>query len=66
MRRGLRGVHAAERRGSGEAASLTAQYGHLAVTDPPDFGRPTSVISTLDIARAIAAGLGHRVSFASA
>jgi len=34
MRRGLRGIHAAERRGSGEAASLMAQYGHLAVTDP--------------------------------
>jgi len=38
---------------------------HLAVTDP-DFDRPIGVISTLDIARAIAAGLGPRETFASA
>lgn len=40
-----------------EAGSLMAQYGvaHLAVTDP-DSRRPIGVISTLDIARAIAAG----------
>jgi CBS domain-containing protein len=39
-----------------EAGSLMAQYGiaHLAVTDP-DFERPIGVISTLDIARAVAA-----------
>ena len=39
-----------------EAGSLMAQYGiaHLAVTDP-DFDRPIGVISTLDIARAVAA-----------
>jgi CBS domain-containing protein len=50
-----------------EAGSLMAQYGiaHLAVTDP-DFDRPIGVISTLDIARAIAAGLGPREVFASA
>jgi CBS domain-containing protein len=49
-----------------EAGSLMAQYGiaHLAVTDPDD--RPIGVISTLDIARAIAAGLGPREVFASA
>jgi CBS domain-containing protein len=50
-----------------EAGSVMAQYGiaHLAVTDPV-FGRPIGVISTLDIARAIAAGLGPRETFASA
>jgi CBS domain-containing protein len=50
-----------------EAGSLMAQYGiaHLAVTDP-DFDRPIGVISTLDIARAVAAGLGPRETFASA
>jgi CBS domain-containing protein len=39
-----------------EAGSLMAQYGtaHLAATDP-DSGRPIGVISTLDIARALAA-----------
>jgi len=49
-----------------EAGSLMAQYGiaHLAVTDPE--GRPIGVISTLDIARAIAAGLGPREISASA
>jgi CBS domain-containing protein len=48
------------------AGSLMAQYGiaHLAVTDP-DFGRPIGVISSLDIARAVAAGLGPRETFAS-
>src|SRR5438067_7085154 len=47
-----------------EAGSLMAQYGiaHLAVTEP-DFDRPIGVISTLDIARAIAAGLGPRETF---
>ena len=44
-------------RSIGEAGSLMAQYGiaHLAVTEPVS-GRPIGVISTLDIARAIAAG----------
>jgi len=53
-------------RSIGEAGSLMAQYGiaHLAVTDPD--GRPIGVISTLDIARAIAAGLGPRETFAAA
>ena len=39
-----------------EAGSLMAQYGiaHLAVTDP-DHDRPIGVISTLDIARSVAA-----------
>jgi CBS domain-containing protein len=43
-----------------------AQYGtaHLAVTDPGS-RRPIGVISTLDIARAIAAGHGPRETFAS-
>jgi signal-transduction protein with cAMP-binding, CBS, and nucleotidyltransferase domain len=51
----------------GEAGSLMAQYGiaHLAVTEPGS-QRPIGVISTLDIARAIAAGLGPRETFASA
>lgn len=51
----------------GEAGSLMAQYGiaHLAVTDP-DSRRPIGVISSLDIARAIASGLGPRETFASA
>jgi CBS domain-containing protein len=50
-----------------EAGSLMAQYGiaHLAVTEP-DSRRPIGVISTLDIARAIAAGHGPRETFASA
>src|SRR5690348_13900390 len=49
-----------------EAGSLMAQYGtaHLAVTDPGS-RRPIGVISTLDIARAIAAGHGPRETFAS-
>jgi CBS domain-containing protein len=51
----------------GEAGSLMAQYGiaHLAVTDPST-RRPIGVISTLDIARAVAAGQGTRETFASA
>jgi CBS domain-containing protein len=51
----------------GEAGSLMAQYGvaHLAVTEP-DSRRPIGVISTLDIARAVAAGHGPRETFASA
>jgi crotonyl-CoA carboxylase/reductase len=51
----------------GEAGSLMAQYGiaHLAVTEPGS-RRPIGVISTLDIARAIAAGVGPRETFASA
>lgn len=50
-----------------EAGSLMAQYGiaHLAVTEPSS-RRPIGVISTLDIARAVAAGLGPRETFASA
>ena len=49
-----------------EAGSLMAQYGiaHLAVTDP-DSRRPIGVISTLDIARAVAVGLGPRETFPS-
>jgi len=51
----------------GEAGGLMAQYGiaHLAVTGPGT-RRPIGVISTLDIARAIAAGLGPHETFASA
>jgi CBS domain-containing protein len=51
----------------GEAGALMSQYGiaHLAVTEPGS-RRPIGVISTLDIARAIAAGLGPRETFASA
>jgi CBS domain-containing protein len=50
-----------------EAGILMAQYGiaHLAVTDPVS-QRPIGVISTLDIARAIAAGLGPRAAVPSA
>jgi CBS domain-containing protein len=50
-----------------EAGGLMAQYGiaHLAVTDPCS-RRPIGVISTLDIARAIAAGHGPRETFPSA
>ena len=49
-----------------EAAELMAQHGiaHLAVIDP-DARRPIGVISTLDIARAVAAGLGPRETFPS-
>jgi CBS domain-containing protein len=50
-----------------EAGSLMAQYGiaHLAVTEPGS-RRPIGVISTLDIARAIAAGHGPSEVFPSA
>ena len=50
-----------------EAADRMAQQGiaHLAVTDP-ESGRPIGVISTLDVARTIAAGLGSRETFPSA
>jgi CBS domain-containing protein len=49
-------VAVAADRSIAEAGSLMAQYGiaHLAVTDP-DSDRPIGVISTLDIARAVAA-----------
>ena len=51
----------------GEAGSLMAQHGiaHLAVTEPGS-RRPIGVISTLDIARAIAAGHGPRETLRSA
>ncbi|HZD88076.1 MAG TPA: CBS domain-containing protein [Gaiellaceae bacterium] len=51
----------------GEAASLMAQHGvaHLAVTDPAT-RRPIGVISTLDVARAIAADQGARETYPSA
>jgi CBS domain-containing protein len=50
----------------GEAAGLMAQHGiaHLAVTDP-DSGRPIGVVSTLDIARAVATAHGARETFPS-
>ena len=50
-----------------EAGGLMAMHGiaHLAVTDP-DSRRPIGVISTLDIARAVAAGHGPREIFPSA
>ena len=50
-----------------EAGSLMAQYGiaHLAVTERLS-RRPIGVVSTLDIARAIAAGHGARDTFPSA
>jgi CBS domain-containing protein len=50
-----------------EAASLMAQHGiaHLAVTDPAS-RRPIGVVSTLDVARAVAAGHGDRETFPSA
>jgi len=50
-----------------EAGSLMAQYGiaHLAVTEP-GARHPIGVISTLDIARAIAADHGPGEVFASA
>jgi CBS domain-containing protein len=49
-------VAVATDRSIAEAGSLMAQYGtaHLAATDP-DSRRPVGVISTLDIARALAA-----------
>jgi CBS domain-containing protein len=51
----------------GEAAGLMAQHGiaHLAVTDPLTL-RPIGVISTLDVARTVAAGHGARETFPSA
>ena len=51
----------------GEAASLMAQHGiaHLAVTDPLS-RQPIGVVSTLDVARAVAAGHGARETFPSA
>jgi CBS domain-containing protein len=50
-----------------EAASLMAQHGiaHLAVTDPAT-RRPIGVISTLDIAQAVAAGHDAGETFPSA
>jgi CBS domain-containing protein len=50
-----------------EAGGLMAAHGiaHLAVIDP-DYGRPIGVISTLDIARAVAAGHDPRETFPSA
>jgi CBS domain-containing protein len=50
-----------------EAAELMAQHGiaHLAVTDPAT-RRPIGVISTLDIARSLAAGHGATETFPSA
>ena len=50
-----------------EAANLMAQHGiaHLAVTDPGT-RRPIGVISTLDIAQAVAAGLDAAETFPSA
>ncbi len=50
-----------------KAAALMAQQGiaHLAVLDPAS-RRPVGVISTLDIARAVAADLGARETFPSA
>ena len=59
-------VTVAADRSIAEAGSLMAQYGiaHLAVTEPGS-RRPIGVISTLDIARAIAAGHGPRETFAS-
>jgi CBS domain-containing protein len=50
-----------------EAASLMAQHGiaHLAVTDPLS-RRPIGVVSTLDLARAVAADHGVRETFPSA
>jgi CBS domain-containing protein len=60
-------VSVSPERSIAEAGGLMSQYGvaHLAVTDPGTH-RPIGVISTLDIARAIAAGLGPRETFASA
>jgi CBS domain-containing protein len=51
----------------GEAAGLMAQHGiaHLAVVDPHS-RRPIGVVSTLDLARAIAAEHGVRETFPSA
>jgi CBS domain-containing protein len=50
-----------------EAGGLMGMHGvaHLAVTDPASH-RPVGVISTLDIARSVAAGHGARETFPSA
>jgi CBS domain-containing protein len=60
-------VSVAADRSIAEAGSLMAQYGiaHLAVTEPGS-RTPIGVISTLDIARAVAADHGPREIFASA
>jgi CBS domain-containing protein len=60
-------VSVAADRSIAEAGSLMAQYGiaHLAVTEPGS-RIPIGVISTLDIARAVAAGHGQRETLASA
>jgi CBS domain-containing protein len=49
------------------AAQLMAEYGnaHVAVVDPQS-ERPVGVVSTLDIARAVAAGTGSRETHPSA
>jgi len=60
-------VTVAADRAMGEAAGLMAQHGvaHLAVTDPQT-RRPIGVISTLDIAQAVAAGHDPGETFPSA
>ena len=60
-------VTVSSNRAMAEAASLMAQHGiaHLAVTDP-DTRRPIGVISTLDIAQAVAAGHDAGETFPSA
>ena len=60
-------VTVATNRPMAEAAGLMARHGiaHLAVTDPAT-RRPIGVISTLDIAQAVAAGLDPGETFASA
>jgi CBS domain-containing protein len=60
-------VSVASHRPMAEAANLMAQHGiaHLAVTDP-DTRRPIGVISTLDIAQAVAAGHDPGETFPSA
>jgi len=60
-------VTVAANRPMSEAAGLMAQHGnaHLAVTDP-ETRRPIGVISTLDIAQAVAAGHDAGETFASA
>jgi CBS domain-containing protein len=60
-------VSIAADRSIAEAGSLMSQYGiaHLAVTEPGS-RRPIGVISTLDVARAVAADLGPRETFPSA
>jgi CBS domain-containing protein len=49
------------------AAQLIAEYGnaHVAVVDPTS-ERPVGVVSTLDVARAVAAGHSARETYASA